>query len=218
MQLLQQATNLILDAVFPRHCFWCKEESALLCERCFSLWTPRSTGAIGAGKGVDLRIASFAYADPVVNQLIRQWKYHFDMQAWEILQRKLVPHWPVLKELVHGHRLEAVVPVSLHYIRHAERGFDQAEILADALAEYLQMPMSHYLKRNRETGKQADRSTDHRKEEMQKTPFVAQGYLEGARLLLVDDVWTTGATMQAAAVALKTAGAEKVVCYTIAHR
>ncbi len=218
MPLLQQTTNLILDAMFPRHCLWCKEESALLCEICFALWTPRVVGGMAAGNGVDLHVASFAYADPVVNQLIRSWKYHFDGQGWEILQRKLVPHWPLLKELVHGHRLEAVVPVSLHYMRNSERGFDQAEVVAQALAEYLQMPMTRYLRRTRETGKQADRSIEERKSEMQENPFIAKGYLEGARLLLVDDVWTTGSTMQAAAASLKAAGAEKIVCYTIAHR
>jgi ComF family protein len=217
MQLLEQTKDFILDAVFPRYCIWCKKEGALLCERCFSLWTPRQMQGIQGSRGIDLHIASFAYADPVVNQLIRHWKYHFDEQAWELLQRKLRMEWPLVREIAHGHRLDAIVPLSLHYKRGAERGFDQAEVLAGDLGQYLQMPVSRYLQRSRETGKQADRKTEDRKKEMKENPFIARGYLDGARLLLVDDVWTTGSTASAATEALRAAGAEKVICYTIAQ-
>lgn len=217
MHVFQQTKDFLLDAVFPRNCIWCKKEGALLCERCFSLWTPRQVSGIEAGGGMDLACASFAYADPVINQLIRSWKYHFDEQAWDLLHRKLVPHWSLLREIAHGHRLEAIVPISLHYKRQAERGFDQAEVIAKALGEYLDLPVSRYLTRNRETGKQAERKTEERRAEMKDNPFIARGYLAGARVLLVDDVWTTGSTGGAATMALKAMGAEKVVCYTVAR-
>ena len=217
MFTLNQAKTFILDAVFPRHCHWCRKEGALLCERCFGLWTPRRMEGLHSGDGIDLHIATLAYADPLVRALIRDWKYHFDDQAWKILQKKLVPEWPMMRELVHGHRLEAIVPIPLHYKRACERGFDQGHQIAERLASYLDMPMSPYLQRIRETGKQADRRIDERREEMKKNPFRAMGYLDGARLLLVDDVWPTGSTAKAAAEALKAAGAEKVICYTVAR-
>jgi ComF family protein len=216
MTVLNQAKSIILDAVFPRHCYWCKEEGALLCERCFALWTPRSGEVQGRQGAIDAHFASFHYSDSLVRTLIRDWKYHFDETAWELIQRKLSVSYGVLRELGHAHRIDVIVPLPLHYRRACERGFDQAQKMAQVLSSALDLPIGHHLQRIRPTGRQAERSMLERKEYMHKNPFRACGYLEGARILLLDDVWTTGSTAQAAGQVLKDAGVEKVLCYTLA--
>lgn len=112
----------------------------------------------------------------------------------------------------------AIVPVPLSRERRAERGFDQAEIIATWLSRATKIPVVHMLERKFTTGHQAERSTNDRKVAMAMSPFViaAGGACPApTAILLVDDVWTTGATMHAAIRTLNTAGVHGVQCYTL---
>ena len=111
--------------------------------------------------------------------------------------------------------IEAVVPVPLHPTRLFERGFNQATLLARPVARALGVPLlARALVRTRPTPRQAelDRSTRLRNVE---NAFVARTNIR-ARVLLVDDVRTTGATQNACAVALRAAGSPHVRCLVLA--
>jgi len=84
------------------------------------------------------------------------------------------------------------------------------------LSVELNIPARNLLLRNRATGKQAERKDDERATEMQQTPFQLAGLSVPERLLLVDDVWTTGSTVRAAIRALDPEGRKDVFVYTIA--
>ncbi len=104
--------------------------------------------------------------------------------------------------------VEAITWVPLARGRRAERGFDQARALAVALARDLDVPAVRLLRRPVSTGPQARRSRDERRSAM-RGAFVAHGRVPD-RVLLVDDVLTTGATAAAAGEALVAAGAREV--------
>jgi len=106
-----------------------------------------------------------------------------------------------------------------------ERGFDQAVMIAEFLGRELDLPVANLIKRNRSTGHQTERETQDRIESMKKSPFTfisppSQGGAGGGcpltSILLIDDVWTTGATINAAADTINELGTNLVWKYTLA--
>lgn len=114
---------------------------------------------------------------------------------------------------------ELVVPVPLHWRKKFSRGLNQAEAIARGLAGKLGIPMeTDAVRRVRETLPQTEQSPTGRWENV-KGAFVPTGKLaKGVRVLLVDDVLTTGATADAVASALIQAGAAQVRVAVLAHR
>jgi ComF family protein len=113
-----------------------------------------------------------------------------------------------------------IVPVPLHPERLRERGFNQAAMLGHALAELTGLPVDHHtLVRTTHTERhRAGMDARARRESVEGAFEVARPRLvEGERILLVDDVYTTGATVSACAGALKAAGAREVFVLTVAR-
>ena len=113
---------------------------------------------------------------------------------------------------------DMVVPVPLHWRRRLERGFNQSRALAAAVAKRYGVPVSGALRRRRATATQAGLTNARRRENVSGA-FVVQrkAAVAGRRILLVDDVMTTGATAAACASALKRAGARYVALLTLAR-
>jgi ComF family protein len=124
--------------------------------------------------------------------------------------------WPYSLEL---DRVRAILPVALHPRRKAWRGFDQAVLLSRIVARGVGLPCwEGTLVRVKNTHQQIGLTPDQRRENMRRA-FVVRGEREvrGGAFLLVDDVYTTGATLQEAARALKKAGARAVYGLTISR-
>jgi len=105
--------------------------------------------------------------------------------------------------------VDLVVPVSLHPARRRQRGYDQARLLARGTARGLGRPCEDVLRRVRRTAQQAMLAPEERRQNVAGA-FEARSRLDGRRIVLIDDVFTTGATMQSAADAAKEAGADWV--------
>lgn len=106
---------------------------------------------------------------------------------------------------------DGIVPVPLHWRRRLTRGYNQAERIAHPLAVRLGLPLIPALRRSRSTPPQTSLGKERRIANLRRA-FRAPnpGKIRGLRLLLVDDVATTGATLDAAAAALRSAGAAGV--------
>jgi ComF family protein len=107
---------------------------------------------------------------------------------------------------------DLVVPVPLHRSRQRTRGFNQAR----RLARHLGVPMLEALVRTRKTASQADLPASRRQTNVRGAFAWRRGDLEGLTVVLVDDVCTTGATLQACAAVLMAAGAKEVRSLTAA--
>lgn len=110
------------------------------------------------------------------------------------------------------------MPVPLHWRRRCSRGFNQADDLAAALG----LPVVRALRRRRQTGVQASLHADHRRTNVAGAFALTRrarrtGAVAGAVVVLVDDVETTGATLDACARVLREAGAREVRAVTIAR-
>ncbi len=113
-------------------------------------------------------------------------------------------------------RADVVVPVPLHPRRLRERGFNQAELLAAEVAAYLNLPMhGDVLRRVRETAPQTGLGRTDRRSNV-RAAFAAREGLRGRRVMLVDDVMSTGTTVAECARALRATGAREVVVATAA--
>jgi ComF family protein len=114
--------------------------------------------------------------------------------------------------------VDAVVPMPLHWLRRLQRGYNQAEGIAQGLARTLGWPCQpRWLWRRRNTPRQALLAPTVRKQNMKQAFAARSPSLDGKHILLVDDVLTTGTTAHEAARALFTAGAKKVSVAVIAR-
>ncbi|HLY16718.1 MAG TPA: ComF family protein [Bryobacteraceae bacterium] len=113
-------------------------------------------------------------------------------------------------------QFDAVAAVPLHWRRRWQRGFNQSELLARAIARRRGIPVIPALRRASSTRAQAGLSNAQRRENVTGA-FRARRRLAGLRILLVDDVMTTGATAGACARALKKAGARSVSLLALAR-
>lgn len=106
--------------------------------------------------------------------------------------------------------IEAIVPVPLHHSRLSERGYDQALLLAQVVAAELRLPLKKALLRKSATPSQTKLFARERWENVSQAFELAAGQALPARLLLVDDLLTTGATAHFAAQTLLAGGAKEV--------
>jgi predicted amidophosphoribosyltransferase len=150
------------------------------------------------------------YADPVLRRAITQWKYAGDPDAWRPLARLVRAHATHLAPF----ETFAVSWIPLHADRLRERGFDQAELIAREVAASIGRETKRLLMRKSWTAPQARR--EGRQVGELDGAFVARGDMPSA-VLLCDDVFTSGATMDAAAKELKEAGASLVWGFTLAR-
>ena len=158
--------------------------------------------------------AAYSYGayDGVLRELIHIYKYG----KVETMAR---PLGDLLRlALPRDEKWDAVVPVPLHWRRRWQRGFNQAELLALDVARASGAPLVRALRRVKATPAQAGLSRTARRRNMAAAfrPHRAV-QVEGRRVLLIDDVLTTGSTVAACARALKQAGAARVVVLTVAR-
>jgi ComF family protein len=229
--LIQRLLNLL----FPPRCAGCGAVGAFLCLRCLAsvpfvnsrtclfCHRPQVNGAAcydcRQQPSALVAAAALCYYAPPVEAAIKRLKY----KGGQVVA-------PTLAALVANHRLPTwlrpdaatlLLPVPLHPARERERGFNQAALLAAALAPHLDLPCDPhpaYLRRVRRTRPQVGLNHEQRRENVAGA-FACDlvPAIHDAHIVLVDDVYTTGATMQDCARALREAGAARVYAFTIAR-
>ena len=155
--------------------------------------------------------AAFDYAFPL-DRLLPRLKFHKDFAAGRVLSQCMVDRFRDLP------RPGAIVPVPLHRARLRTRGYDQALELATPLAKALGVPVrANALRRCKTTSAQSRLDAEARRRNLQGAFDVAAGVALPDHVVLVDDVMTTGATLQAAAHALRSAGVQHVDAWVCAR-
>ena len=115
-------------------------------------------------------------------------------------------------------RFDVIVAMPMHWKRRWQRGFNQAALLADVVGKRLGVPVSNAVRRRKATPPQAGLTGAQRRTNMSGAFEVRNAAaIQGKRVLLIDDVFTTGATAGACARVLKRAGAAQVAVATIAR-
>ncbi len=224
--LMRRAASLIVEVVFPRRCAGCLRRGTWLCQDCDAAlprfqppWCARCGAPIGKHpcRCNDLppalhAVRSAAAYDGWLREAIQSFKYHGETGRAEHLAALLVP---LLADL---EPFDYLCPVPLHPKRQRRRGYNQSLLLAEGAARVCGYHVEEVAIRIRETQQQARLGANARQANVQGAFAVSPATsLQGARIVLVDDVLTTGATLGSCAAALMAAGAASVSAVTLAR-
>lgn len=209
---LRQWLDAGLDLLFPPRCAGCQRVDAIWCGECQQLldaipFPARQTGA----QGPFAALASSGDHEGLLRQALLALKYeNATTLAWPLGRR--------LAALVDSlqWKPDFLVPVPLHPSRERERGYNQAWLMGQALAQQLRIPLAgDALYRTGNTRAQVGLTRRQRAENVSKAFTVNASRVRGRDLLLVDDVYTTGATLGECARALSAEGARSVYGLTL---
>jgi ComF family protein len=159
---------------------------------------------------------SFGFYENELRELIHLFKYRRIETLSAPLGKLLV------RALPREQSFDVIVPMPLHWRKRWQRGFNQAELLANEIGRRTHFPVMQPLRRVRSTKSQAGLTSAKRRENVSgafrtSRRAAKQRTLEGRSVLLIDDVMTTGATAAACARVLKRAGARQVTLLTLAR-
>ena len=194
----------MLDALLAPRCAGCDAPGEWLCLDCRDLCDPVRRGRL---------CAAGTFGGPL-RRAIHRYKYQGERGLAAELGDLVAAC--VAGDLARGVALDVVVPAVLHVERARARGYDQAALLAAAVASRVALPLRAPLRRIRLAKPQVRLDRSARVANMRNAFVSEAGSLRGLGVALVDDVATTGATLASAAGALRAAGARGVRMYVVA--
>lgn len=206
--------DALLDLIFPPRCVFCRKRLGTqgICPECEAR-LPRC-GAVRSGGEFFSTAAAPLYYEGAVRAAVLRYKFK-NRRGYAGTFSRLMASCAG-EELAGQFDLITWVPVSRRRFR--KRGFDQSELLARGVAEQLGMELTPALRKRRHTGANSVLEGREARAANVLGAFEARGpgLVRGRRVLLVDDIYTTGATLSECARVLLMAGAEDVVCLTLA--
>ena len=206
----------------PPACAGCGRYGDLLCRDCLAAFAragnPQDRFASAdpgtvIGDALELAIAAFAHAGPARRSLQRL-KYGGAGRLAAALARAALP---VLNERLALSGAQVLIPVPVHPARLRQRGYNQARLLADELGRAASLPVADLLERRRATARQHGLGKVARLHNLRGAFAVREGHRAPATAILVDDILTTSATLEACAQALRRAGSEHLFGFAIAR-
>ncbi len=230
MTILKKIETVLYPEVCPFCLAPCKEGICPTCRDKIDKLTVREPKCFCCGKPIpdpqkefchdcethahafDRGMALYVHKDPVKRSLYR-FKYEGERAFAEIYAKEAAHMYgPLIQSL----QVQALVPVPLHPRRQRERGYNQAEVLSRQLGAILHLPVApEAVIRTRYTYAQKNLGEKSRRRNL-KGAFLAAPAPRGlASVLVVDDIYTTGSTIDGVAQALKNAGVEKIYFLTI---
>ena len=215
----------VVDAVFPARCAGCGHRGEWVCDECqpkitllVQPWCRRCGVPTDSGCRCHELSSSIAAARSVavyngwMQSAIRLMKYENEPARIPSLGNMMTP---LARGLPY---FDAFVLMPMHRSRHRRRGYNQAELLANELSRQIDRPVSQCLVRTRATQQQVGLSGDQRRENVAGAFGPAPGAkIAGQRFVLIDDVMTTGSSLNTCADVLQAAGAVWVGTLTLAR-
>jgi competence protein ComFC len=200
-----------IDLIFPPRCVGCGRIDNLWCEDCQSQLEetiyPQQVRPLPPFRG----ILSTAVHEGIIREAVQGLKYGNAPKMAAALGQRLI------RQLTgQAWKIDMIVPVPLHTSRLAERGYNQAQLLAEYVAQEMQLPcLPAAISRQRNTQSQVTLSAAERQTNLKDAFRAETQFITGQSVLIIDDVYTTGATLSACADAVLQAGAQAVYGLTV---
>ena len=214
----------LIEFVYPRYCVACNKYGVFLCPECKNEleiadqicpiceeeslmgWTHEGCRH---KMGMDGLIAIYSYRDENVRKIVEGIKFGFN--------RSLIGYLTKGACFEAGVEFDAVVPIPLHFYRENWRGFNQASEIGKEFERKTGVALVEMLKRTKRTKQQAQIKNKEERKDNLRDAFEVVVKVKNLKILLVDDVFTSGATMRECAKELKKAGAGAVWGLVLAH-
>ena len=227
---LVKIKGIALDFIFPRYCVGCGREGEFLCSTCLrtinrivppicpKCGRPQPSGilcpdCVSWSASIDGIRSPYKF-DGVIREAVHQLKYG-NLRALSPTLADFIYEYLTINPLP----VDVIVPVPLHAKRLRERGYNQSGLLAGDLSKLTGLPaVENSLVRQRNTVPQAKTANVNQRHKNITGAFLCRNdELKGKRVLLIDDVSTSGSTLDACAQAMKAAGATSVWGLTVAR-
>ncbi len=227
--------NLLVEILFPRRCPICDKPvdkmGRYICTKCRpKIKYIKEPFCMKCGKG--LRDDTLEYCEDcknsdhiftrgralyeydTVKEAIYRLKYDDRMEYADFFGKDLAKK---LGKEVQSWKADAIIPVPLHKDREKQRGYNQANLLAKALGRELDIPVKeNFILRSRGTLAQKKLNVKERQNNLKNAFKIGQNDVKLKTVIVVDDIYTTGATMDAVARCLKLAGVREVYFVSLA--
>lgn len=204
--LMVSAAQAVYRTVFPPFCCACKcllNERKALCNSCVLKIRPLVSTVVEVTQKYSMRVFCVGAYDEPLRQFVLAKSYSDHLACYYMAQ--LIYERSLFSKL----DVDYIVPVPLHWRRYAKRGYNQSEEIAKHLSQFSGIPVKSLVRRTKATEFQSRCDKDMRLENVKGVFELTvsadeRDDLRGKRLLLVDDVMTTGATLVSAGKVLAT--------------
>ena len=224
----------LIDLFFPKFCLCCGYVGVYLClscqnklkpieqDVCLYCKKPSLFGLTHPGCQKKLNVDGLLilyYYSPILKKIIKNIKYRLAVQVWQEFYRIIKPE--AIEKLGFYKKLSSdfiIQPIPLTKNKYNERGFNQAKIISVFFQKFINYPIVDLLARKKETLAQAQLGSLKKRYQNVRGVFqvIDKKYFNNKKVILVDDVVTTGSTVAEAAQILKEAGAKKVYVLALA--
>ncbi len=232
---LLRIVDVILGLIYPERCVFCDrviwQTDDFVCPGCKgSLSLVKEPYCMKCGKQIDKEAQELCgdcerkqhyfdrgftlccYNDPVRESMYRL-KYK-NRQRYALYYGRKISE--VLGERVKELKAEALIPIPLHEDRYRKRGYNQAELLAGEVGRIMNIPVrTDILKRVKNTQAQKTQDAEARRANLKNAFQICANDVKLSTAILIDDIYTTGSTVDEAARALKEAGVDQVYVVTV---
>ncbi|MEK7579580.1 MAG: ComF family protein [Patescibacteria group bacterium] len=246
-KLLTSVKDYALELLFPLKCAACRKETEskkknkLICTDCLKLLSPSldfycplceaktADGALCFSCRLiisntetkfylDRLFHPYSYKDPAIQRVIKAFKYQFIQGLEEPLGRLMSRYLGKINGKLDLNDY-LVIPVPLHRRKYNQRGYNQSELIASKISQFLNLEMAaDSLVKSKATKDQAKLKESERLKNLKNAYACSKPWLvSGKKVLLIDDVYTTGSTMAECAKVLKEAGASEITGLAIAR-
>lgn len=232
-KLLSLGLNILADVFYPKYCFGCRRAGRYLCKFCTTQLPACAQSVcivcnLPSAKGLthgqcktnstpSQLISAFPYQYQVISDMIITGKYYFVSEVFALLGVLAASQ---IKTIYGQRNFEdfVVCPLPLHPSKKRWRGFNQSELIASSFEHVFNIPAMHLLIRKKKTQTQKDLDATKRKQNMKNAFAVSELCNQEIpeKVIIVDDVCTTGQTLMEATRVLKLNGAKEVICITLA--
>ena len=173
-----------------------KNESSVLCTRCN-----------GKNHTFDECRAAFIY-DDVMRKSIYRFKYHRRCEYSKYYGREIVS---IFKDKINQYNADAIIAVPMYRKKQRQRGYNQAYLIAKEISHQTKIPiLNNYIVRGRSTAVMRNLGAEERENNLKKAFKISSDVVKLTNVIIVDDIYTTGATMDAVASCLKASGVKRV--------